>query len=65
MRSNKEGKGDWSDDGIKIHSEITDQETIDQVLCSSDHLTSFIAFATTESNVSLYINVEYHVRTLV
>lgn len=38
--SNIEGKGDWSDDGIKLHDEKGDQ-----VFCLSDHLTSFVAFA--------------------
>ena len=38
--SNTEGKGDWSDDGIKLHDEKTDQ-----VVCLSVHLTSFVAIA--------------------
>ena len=40
IRSNKEGKGDWSGDGIKLL-----EEKSDQVICLSDHLTSFVAFA--------------------
>ena len=48
--SNTEGKGDWSDDGIKL-----DDQNADEVFCLSDHLTSFVAFTNQPVSLVYYL----------